>query len=244
MKNLPTLRGAPAVKVIAAICVIVFAAQHVAMRIPLVEGLSLGSVLPYAFGVYFPFLAKGAFWQPATHIFLHGALLHLAVNLCSLLFFGASVERLVGTRRFWGLFLVSGILGGLGWVVCDYFEPSFWMWVQSLPHDLCRRLAQRWGESQVAGMRFNVCVGASGGVCGLVGAFAALFPEARLMILLLYIIPVRMKARTFAVLLAVFSLAAAVFSTGHIAHAAHLAGGVAGYLWAKWLARAERRGML
>ena len=160
--------------------------------------------------------------------------LHIAVNLFSLLFFGASVERLVGTRRFWGLFLISGILGGLGWVACDYFEPSFWMWVQTLPYDLCRRLAQRWGESQIAGMRFNVCVGASGSVCGLIGAFAALFPEARLTILLLYVIPVRMKARTFAVLLAVFSLAAVVLSTGHIAHAAHLAGGIAGYLWAKW----------
>ena len=234
MKILPTFRGAPAVATIAVICLAVFAAQRIAMRIPLEEELSLGSIFPYAFGVYFPFLAKGAFWQPVTYIFLHGSFFHIFFNLFTLLFFGASVERLVGTRRFWGLFFVSGILGGLGWMVCDYFEPSFWMWVQTLPHDLCRRLAQRWGESQVAGVRFNVCIGASGSVCGLIGAFAALFPEARLTILLLYVIPVRMKAWTFAVLLAVFSLVSAVLSTGHIAHTAHLIGGLAGYLWAKW----------
>ena len=234
---LPNLADAPAVATIAAICAAAFAIQAVAARIPFAVGLSLGGVLHYAFGLYFPLLMKGAFWQPVTYIFLHGSLLHIFVNLFTLVFFGASVERIVGTRRFWRLFLLSGVLGGLAWMVFDYFEPQFWMWVQTLPHDLFRRLAQRWGESQRPGMPFNNCVGASAGVCGLIGAFAALCPEARLTVLLLYIIPLRLRARTFAILLAFVSLGAVVLSTGHVAHAAHPAGGVAGYLWARVLRR-------
>ena len=227
-------RGAPAVATIVVICALVFGAQNVGSRIQITDGLSLDTLFPYVFGIYFPFLAKGAFWQPVTYIFLHGSFLHIFLNLFTLVFFGASVERLIGTRRFWTLFFITGIIGGLGWMACDYYEPQFWMWVQTLPHDICRRLAQRWGESQTAGMPFNVCVGASASVCGLIGAFAALFPEARLTVFLLYVIPIRMKARTFAILLALFSLVSVVLSTGHVAHAAHLIGAVAGYLFAKW----------
>ena len=230
---LPDLAGAPAVAAISSICVAVFAVQIVAARIPFPAGISLGTVLHYAFGLYLPLLSKGAFWQPVTYIFLHGSLLHIFFNLFTLIFFGAAVERIVGTRRFWGLFLLSGVLGGLGWMLFDYFEPSLWMWVQTLPHDIFRRLAQRWGESQTAGMPYNVCVGASAGVCGLIGAFAALFPEARLTVFLFYVIPVRLRSRTFAILLALLSLGAIVLSTGHVAHAAHLAGGIVGYLWAR-----------
>ncbi len=233
----PDLRDTPAVATIAAVSAIAYAGMIVAERIPVASGLSLAAVVRYSFGLYFPLLAQGAFWQPVTYIFLHGSFLHLFLNVFTLIFFGAAVERILGTRSFWALFLVSGVIGGLGWMACDYFEPHFWMWVQTLPHEFCRQLAQRWGESQVAGMRFNVCVGASAGVCGLIGAFAALCPDARLTVFLLYVIPVRLKSRTFAILLAVFSLGAAVFSTGHVAHAAHLIGGLAGWMWARRRAR-------
>ena len=239
---LPDLRGAPAVATISAIAAVTFAGMAVAQRIAVTDGLPLAAVLRFSFGLYFPLLAKGAFWQPFTYMFLHGSFLHLFLNVFTLLFFGAEVERIVGTGRFWRLFIFSGVIGGLGWMACDYFEPSFWMWVQTLPHDVFRRLAQRWGESQVAGMPFNVCVGASAGVCGLIGAFAALCPEARVTVFLLYVIPVRMKSRTFAIFLALFSLGAAVLSTGHVAHAAHLVGGVAGWLWARRIASNAEQG--
>ena len=67
---IPDLRGAPAVATIAVICAAVFAAQAVAPRIQITAGLSLDRIFPYVFGIYFPFLAKGAFWQPVTYIFL------------------------------------------------------------------------------------------------------------------------------------------------------------------------------
>jgi membrane associated rhomboid family serine protease len=118
-------------------------------------------------------------------------------------------------------------------MVCDMLEPHFWMWVQTLPYDFARAMAQRWGESQVAGMRFGVCVGASASVCGLIGAFAAICPRVRLLILLFYVIPVRLSARALALLLAFVSLAAGMAATGRVAHAAHLVGLVAGYLWAR-----------
>ena len=56
-------RGAPAVATIVVICALVFGAQNVGSRIQITDGLSLDTLFPYVFGIYFPFLAKGAFWQ-------------------------------------------------------------------------------------------------------------------------------------------------------------------------------------
>lgn len=48
-----------------------------------------------------------------THIFLHGGLLHLAMNMVFLAWVGRQVEWLLGVPRFLLLFLVGGIAGGL-----------------------------------------------------------------------------------------------------------------------------------
>jgi membrane associated rhomboid family serine protease len=50
------------------------------------------------------------------------------------------------------------------------------------------------------------------------------------------VFPVRMKARTLAWTLGLFSVAEAVLVQSQIAHSAHLAGGLAGYLYARRLA--------
>jgi len=48
-----------------------------------------------------------------THIFLHGGLLHLAMNMVFLAWIGRQVEWLLGPARMVLLFLVGGIAGGL-----------------------------------------------------------------------------------------------------------------------------------
>ena len=48
-----------------------------------------------------------------THIFLHGGLVHLAMNMVFLAWVGRQVEWLLGMPRFLLLFLVGGVAGGI-----------------------------------------------------------------------------------------------------------------------------------
>lgn len=138
-------------------------------------------------------------WQFITYIFMHGGLFHILLNMLGLFFFGPDTEREIGSKRFLTLYLACGILGGLGWLLIT--------------------------ANQTTGF----CLGASGAVFGILGAFAALFPGRPITILVFFVLPVTMKARSLAIALAVFSLLATVSLPGNIAYAAHLAGGLAGY---------------
>jgi membrane associated rhomboid family serine protease len=72
---------------------------------------------------------------------------------------------------------------------------------------------------------FIPTIGASGAVSGVMAAYALMYPERELQLLLFFIIPVRMKAKVLAVGLAVLSLAlGAAGSPDGIAHFAHLGG--------------------
>lgn len=232
------LHFSPAVLVIASICLAVYCVQWVTMGLEFPDGYRFGSLLNFVFGLHWPLLREGCFWQPVTYGFLHGSWLHLALNLATLLFFGSAVEHLTGTRRFWTLYLASGMIGGLGWMVFNWLEPGFWLAVQRLPGSIWVPLAQRWAEQQPIG-EFGVCVGASASVFGLIGAYAALAPRRELLLLVFFVIPLRMQARTLALLLMLATVAQLVAGWGQIAYAAHLVGGLAGYL----LARRWRRSL-
>jgi len=146
-------------------------------------------------------IKHGAIWTLVTYIFLHGGLLHIFLNMLGLFFFGPDTERAIGSRRFAVLYLAGGIVGGLGWLLFTASQTPVF------------------------------CIGASGAVFAILGAFAALFPDRPITILVFFVLPVTMKARSMAIALAVFSLLATISQPGNIAYAAHLIGGLAGYLF-------------
>lgn len=78
----------------------------------------------------------------------------------------------------------------------------------------------------------GICIGASGAVMGMLGAYAALFPHREITVLVFFILPITMKAWMLAAGLAAmeFVLMTSRPDVG-IAHAAHLAGIVAGYVF-------------
>lgn len=152
-----------------------------------------------------------SFGQLFTYMFVHGGTTHLLVNMLGLFFIGPSVERTIGSYRFFILYYISGILGGLGWsTIADPFLVMDAMGNQSL--------------------EYPYCVGASGAVMGMLGAFAALYPNAKL--LLWFVIPVR--AWVLVLGLAVWELHETISTPyiGGIANAAHLIGGIAGFSYA------------
>jgi len=101
--------------------------------------LLLGALYPPAFRV-------GVWWTPLTHIFLHGGLLHIAMNSSALGALGPAVsQRLgrdaIGGLLFLGFFVLCGLAGGGVY------------------------LALHWGGGAPM-------LGASGAICGLWGAVA------------------------------------------------------------------------
>ncbi len=151
------------------------------------------------FALSWPGIRHLALWQPLTYMFLHGGIWHLVFNMLGLFFLGPETERALGSRRFIRLYLVCGLLGGLGWLL-------------------------------ISGAQ-GYCLGASGAVLGVLAAFAALFPDRPITLLVFFVLPVTMRARTMALALGAITLLMMLSQPGHIAHAAHLVGGLAGWLY-------------
>lgn len=232
------LRGifylAPAASALATACLFVFLVQLGASRVEFAYGYRYSQVLASCFGLSWPLLSAGFFWQPLTYLFLHAGWLHLGFNAVTILLFGSGLEMEVGARRFWRIFLAGGVLGGLGWLGVEC-AAAFLPPAESLTHWMPQAVRQFLGVGQSIG-KSGLLIGASGGVFALIGAYAALFPT-RLVYVLLVVFPVKLKARSLAVLLVVLDLAAAVFVQSQIAYAAHLTGCLAGYLYGARLRR-------
>ena len=194
-------------------CLFGFAVQRLAARVELVEGRLFEDIFTIAFGIHAPLLFAGFIWQPLTYMFLHGTVAHLLLNLASLCVVGSPVERFFGTRRLLAVFFLGGIAGGLGWLCADIALPPLAHCIGELPGAIARNAAA-WLVSHCGpvGGR-GVCIGASAGVCGLVGAFAAAMPR-----------------RLDAWLIVIVTLGEPLLRGAGIAHSAHVFGCLAGYL--------------
>jgi membrane associated rhomboid family serine protease len=136
------------------------------------------------------------FWQIITYAFLHstGQVTHLLFNMLGLWMFGAEVERYVGPRRLLACYFASVVTAALS----QLFVPILF------------------------GAPPAPTIGASGGVFGLLLAYAFLFPTRKVIPL---IPPIPMPAWLFATLYAGIELFLGV--TGNVsgvAHFAHLGG--------------------
>jgi membrane associated rhomboid family serine protease len=227
------LACAPAARWTAITCLAVFLVLQVCSRVECVRGYTFAYLIWHAFGLCPDLLGAGFYWQPLTYMFLHVNWLHVLFNASAILLLGAGVEMEIGSRRFLRLLLLGGVAGGLAWALSDLaivrWSSGVWMapaWLQ--------QLATRAAAHRVVTVEGHaICLGASGGVFGLIGACAALFPRQRMLVFLVW--PVRTRR-----LAIVLGLAAVAFMvTGHggnVAHLTHLVGGVAGYAYGRRLA--------
>jgi membrane associated rhomboid family serine protease len=142
--------------------------------------------------------ASFGLWQLITYGFLHGSLLHLAFNMFALYMFGSAVERAFGARRYLTYYVVCVVSAAITQLVF----------------------------AAIAGVIYPT-VGASGGVFGLLLAYAIYFPHNRIVLLFP---PIPMPARMFVALYAALELFLGVSGAeGGVAHFAHLGGLVGGF---------------
>jgi membrane associated rhomboid family serine protease len=135
-------------------------------------------------------------WQIITYAFLHSTdnITHLLFNMLGLWMFGAEVERYVGPRRLLACYFASVVTAALS----QLFIPTLF------------------------GAPPAPTIGASGGVFGLLLAYAVLFPKRKVIPLFP---PIPMPAWLFATLYAGVELFLGVTGTlSGVAHFAHLGG--------------------
>ncbi|MEJ7633053.1 MAG: rhomboid family intramembrane serine protease [Rubrobacteraceae bacterium] len=71
------------------------------------------------------FVAEGQVWRLVTSVFLHSGLTHLALNMISLYFLGSFAEASFGRGRFFAMYALSGVSGGLAYLYFGGFdEPA------------------------------------------------------------------------------------------------------------------------
>ena len=160
-------------------------------------------------------LAHGYVWQLVTYQFMHAGFLHLLFNGWAIYTFGLALESQLGARRFFGLMLSSGIVGGLLQSAAAFLWPQYFG---------------------------GAVVGASACAFGLVAAFAVLQPDLKLQLLIFFILPITLSARNLLIVSVFIALVGFGLHRDNVAHAAHLGGMFAGWLGAKMiLPRAGRR---
>jgi membrane associated rhomboid family serine protease len=152
-------------------------------------------------------------WQVVTYAFLHGDLVHLAFNMFALYMFGGAIESVYGPRRYAVYYFVCVISAAIAQLLV----------------------------AQMSGGMYPT-VGASGGVFGLLLAYAVYFPHNKVMLMFL---PVPIPSRIFVAIYAAIELFLGVTGTqAGVAHFAHLGGMVGGaallFYWGAFTASRRR----
>jgi len=137
-------------------------------------------------------------WQVVTYAFIHGSFNHLFFNMLGLWMFGSELEQIWGRNRYLTFYFASVLAAAVTQLVVNAVLGS------TAP-----------------------TVGASGGLFGLLLAFAMVFPDR--IILLFFVIP--MKAKFLVLLYGALELYQGVYvMNSGVAHFAHLGGMLGGLL--------------
>ena len=144
-------------------------------------------------------------WQFLSYSFLHGDFMHLLFNMLALWMFGSDLEDRLGSKSFLKLYFFSVLTGGL---------------LTYIIH--------------ISGMPQGIIIGASGGVFGVLVAYAMVWPNREILFMMIF----PLKTKYFIMILMLMI----VFSQGggNIAHMAHLGGALGGFVWLYYTSRIYR----
>jgi membrane associated rhomboid family serine protease len=122
-----------------------------------IAGAPLRDHLHTLFGLYAGGAVRSLYvWQLVTYLFLHGSIGHLVFNMLALWFFGATLERDWGSKRFLKYYFLCGIAAGVCVLAADLL------------------------------VRDVMTIGASGAIFGVLVAFGVLYPDQTVLMYFLF----------------------------------------------------------
>jgi len=150
-------------------------------------------------------------WTFITSMFMHGGFLHLFMNMLSLFFIGGLVERLIGRKRYFWFYIISGLFAGLIFVLLSLIFTSDYN---------------------------TFAVGASGAIFGIVGVLVFLTPNLPVYVMFIPI-PIKMKYAAPGILIVLWIIS--ITANIGIGNTAHLGGLVAGLIYGFYLRKKYKR---
>lgn len=172
------------------------------------------------FALFYPTSPFFRWWQPVTHLFMHGGFMHIFFNMYAVYIFGTVLERVWGTKKFLIYYFVTGLGAALVHTGVEWLQMQYWMTAAAEGNAAAL--------SSIHALKMTPTVGASGAVFGLLMGYAMLYPDS---IMTLVFPPISMKAKWFVLIYAAIELITGVTGTGAgIAHFAHLGGLIFGFL--------------
>jgi len=208
--------------------------------------LVIGDLAYRLFALYYFYSPNFQYWQPVTHMFMHGGFMHILFNMYALWAFGSPLEMRWGRNRFLFFYFSAGLGAALIHSLVNFYH------VQSGMDAL---MAAGMDKVQIFDMlstgKYNTqilnsvspeviqqtydafttpAVGASGAIYGVLVAFGLMFPNIELMLIFL---PIPIKAKYFipVIILGDLFFGLSGGATG-IAHWAHLGGALFGFIMA------------
>ena len=166
-------------------------------------------------------VAHGWIWQLVTYSFQHSGLFHVLFNMLTLWMFGAQLELTWKHRQFLEFYFYCVVAAALTTISVSYLGTLGTFGFLGISPD-------------------TLTVGASGGIYGVMTAFALLFGDMEFM---LFPLPIQIKAKYLVAILILISLVGALqgMGTGHrgesVAYFAHLGGALFGWIYIRFLPR-------
>ena len=172
------------------------------------------------FALFYPTSPFFHWWQPLTHMFMHGGFAHIFFNMYAVYMFGSVLERQWGTKKFLLFYFVSGFGAALVHTGVEWLQMQYWMGAAAEGSTAAL--------SSIHALKVTPTVGASGAVFGLLMGYAMLYPDS---IMGLVFPPITMKAKWFVLIYAAIELLTGVTGTADgLAHFAHLGGLIFAFL--------------
>lgn len=185
------------------------------------------------------------YWQPLTHMFMHGSFNHILFNMFGLAMFGSNLEQLWGRNKFLFFYISTG-LGAAGLQLLTYYlqfndiassltQAGFSMadiqstLIEEKYNTAWLEVISQQDLNSLFGSFNASMVGASGALYGVLVAFAMLFPNAELFLLFIPV-PIKAKYLVPVLILGDVFFGFSSYSVGPIAHFAHLGGALTGFL--------------
>ena len=169
------------------------------------------------FALFYPSSPFFRWWQPVTHMFMHGGFGHLFFNMFTLYMFGSVLERVWGPKKYLLYYMVTGLGAALLHTGVEWLQTLYWQNIIQTGEASAAVAA----AASMRRMLMTPTVGASGAIYGLLLGYAMLFPDS---VMTLIFPPISLKAKWFVLIFAAIELVMGFSGGDGVAHFAHLGG--------------------